>query len=129
MIILLFSIVYLFNSEISKLALVFIIIILLVVLWSDLKSIAEIKLFQRSMQLIYHPFFKPEIFEYNLSKIDEISMYYSWKRYHSTIHYIKLKGDPVERKHTTAMSVNKSKELVLALRSMEVNVLELDWPK
>lgn len=129
MLFLMYGIAYSFLLELNKFALTFVFIVILFILWNDLKSIASIKLTLLKFQLTYHPFYKPEIFEYKLLDIEEISIYYSWKRYHSTIQYIKLYGDDKERKHNTSMSVKKSIELVKVLRSLGVKVIELEWPK
>lgn len=94
-----------------------------------LNSIARIELNELSLKLIYRPFYKPKIFEYSINQIDLVSIYYTYKRYHSTIMFIKLKNSDSTIKHTAAMSVSNSKKLVEVLRNLNVNVIELEWPK
>lgn len=104
-------------------------IVMAYILSQDLISSARIELNELSLNLIYRPFYKPIIFNYALAEIETVFIYYSYKRYHSTITFIKLKNSDETIKHTTAMSVGKSKKLVEAFRNLNVNVIELEWPK
>ncbi|MBK8484762.1 MAG: hypothetical protein IPL31_10580 [Saprospiraceae bacterium] len=98
------------------------------ILYQDVKSIAKIELNELLVKLIYRPFYKPIIFEYILSEIEMVSIYYSYKRCHSTILFIKLKDSTETIMHTTAMSIAKSKGIVEVLRNLNVNVIELEKP-
>lgn len=105
------------------------IIVMLYILNHDVSSIARIELNELSLKLIYRPFYKPKIFKYILNEIDLVSIYYTHKRYHSTIMFIKLKNSDSTIKHTAEMSVSNAKKLVEVFRNLNVNVIELEWPK
>lgn len=94
----------------------------------NLKSFAKIILNESTLKLIYRPFYKPQIFEYNINEIETLLIYYSYKRYHSTILFIKLNERSEIIKHTTAMSVSNSKKIVKVFRNLNVNVIEMELP-
>ena len=98
-------------------------------LFYNLKSIAKIDLNGTSLRVIYRPFYKPLLYEYTLNEMEQVSVYYSNKRYHSTMLFIKLINKSDTIKHTTAMSIAKSKKLIEVFRSLNIKVIELEWPK
>jgi hypothetical protein len=104
------------------------IIVMVYILSQDLNSIARIELTEFSLKLIYRPFYKPIVFEYDLNEMDQVSVYYSYKRYHSTILFVKLKTREETIKHTTSMSIAKSKKIIEVLRNLNIKVIELEWP-
>lgn len=93
-----------------------------------LKSFAVIELNENELKLVYHPFFKPEIFLYIIKEIDQVSIYSSWKRYHRTILYVSLKGSTIVHEHTLGIGVSGAKEFYNAFKSLGVPAVELGKP-
>lgn len=93
-----------------------------------IKSFAEIELNKFKLKLVYHPFFRPKVYDYKLSDIKQVSIYSSYKRYHRTILYVSLINNSTEIKHTLGIGVGGAKKFYKVFRDLGVLVIELEKP-
>lgn len=93
--------------------------------WS-MKSKAEIVVTNKDLFLKYFMLFNKKEYFYNLDLIEEIKIYFSYKRGHYTTVYIKERNNVKIVKHVIAMSLKNSEKLFRTLIDLKVNINRID---
>ena len=86
----------------------------------------KILLTNESLSIIYHPYFCPKKFIYELHEINKIELYYNYRnlRYHTTEIYISV--DNIEKTHTLGLANKTALDLFDNLNILGLNIRIVD---
>jgi len=96
------------------------------ILYWAMKSKAEISVTNNELVLCYFLIFIKKEYSYNINLIEEIKIYFSYKRGHYTTIYIKKRNSLKIVKHVIAMNVKNSERLLRTLMDLKVNIISVD---